>query len=114
MKTPEGTSLPLVQDVQIVPHSSQLLLQFTSGATGTLDLESSYLWGTMFEALQTPDFFAQVTLQDGVLTWPNGVDLDPESVWDNAIPLEDDVFSAVWLWAQESAQHTGGEENLDD
>ena len=31
----------------------------------------------VFADLATPDFFAQAYLELGVVTWPNGADLDP-------------------------------------
>jgi hypothetical protein len=32
--------------------------------------------GEMVEPLRDPAFFARVFLDDGILTWPNGFDLD--------------------------------------
>lgn len=35
------------------------------------------LWGPVFEPLKDPAYFAQVRVEDGVVVWPNGLDLDP-------------------------------------
>jgi Protein of unknown function (DUF2442) len=46
--------------------------------------------GTMVEPLKSPKYFARVFLQLGVLTWPNGFDLD-------SIALHDEMKSAGTL-----------------
>jgi len=43
--------------------------------------------GTMVEPLKSPKYFARVFLQLGVLTWPNGFDLD-------SIALHNEMMSA--------------------
>ena len=42
--------------------------------------------GGVFQALQDPDFFAQVSVdpEAGTLVWPNGVDLDPDVLYELA------------------------------
>lgn len=36
----------------------------------------------VFAALAAPDVFAQARLELGVVTWPNGADLDPLSMYE--------------------------------
>ena len=36
--------------------------------------------GPAVEPLKSPAFFADVDIDDGVLAWPNGYDLDPITV----------------------------------
>jgi hypothetical protein len=52
---------------------------FADGSAREIDLESE-LYGTVFEPLKDPEFFARVRVDEiaGVLTWPNGADLAPE------------------------------------
>ncbi|HYS49688.1 MAG TPA: DUF2442 domain-containing protein [Xanthobacteraceae bacterium] len=38
--------------------------------------------GPMVEPLRDPVYFARVFVEDGVLTWPNGFDLDPIALHD--------------------------------
>lgn len=65
----------------------ELALEFTDGSTGSVDLRS---WiqgrGGVFEALQDEAFFARVTIdpEAGTLVWPNGVDLDPDMLYEAA------------------------------
>ena len=48
----------------------------------------------MFRALQDPAFFAQVSVDHaaGTVVWPNGVDLDPDVLYEaaNATPVGGD------------------------
>lgn len=36
--------------------------------------------GPMIEPLKSPSFFADLDIDNGVLTWPNGYDIDPLTV----------------------------------
>lgn len=57
----------------------RLLLKFDDGAEGEIDVKSTVSFVGVFEALQDPDFFAQVRVdpESGTIVWPNGADLDP-------------------------------------
>jgi hypothetical protein len=65
----------------------QLALSFTDGSSGVVDLRS---WiagrGGVFAPLQDESFFAQVDVDTyaGTIVWPNGVDLDPDMLYDAA------------------------------
>lgn len=64
----------------------KLRLKFGDGATGTIDL-SDQLWGTMFEPLKDEQLFRQAAVHPELetVTWPNGADLAPEYLYQNAI-----------------------------
>ena len=38
--------------------------------------------GTRFEALRDPAMFAQASIVLGVVSWPNGADLAPDTMYD--------------------------------
>ena len=65
----------------------QLSLDFTDGWTGSVDLTA---WiggrGGVFAPLQEPAFFARVSVDAdaGTVVWPNGVDLDPDMLYEAA------------------------------
>lgn len=65
----------------------QLVLEFTDGSSGSVDLTS---WiggrGGVFAALQEQAFFARVEVdrEAGTVVWPNGVDLDPDMLYEAA------------------------------
>ncbi|WP_261379300.1 DUF2442 domain-containing protein [Denitratisoma sp. DHT3] len=62
----------------------RLAVTFKDGSSGTLDL-SSVLEAKdagIYTALADPEFFEQATLELGVITWPNGADLDPAWIYE--------------------------------
>ncbi len=67
----------------------RVALNFTDGSQGVVDLAP---WiaarGGVFRALQDPSFFSQVSIdrEAGTLAWPNGVDLDPDMLYEAANP----------------------------
>jgi hypothetical protein len=63
----------------------RLRLRFHDGASGTVDL-SAELWGPMFEPLKDESLFAQATVDPELetVTWPNGADLAPEFLYQQA------------------------------
>ena len=54
-------------------------LRFADGLEGEVDLENA-LRGPVFEPLKDPAYFARFSV-DWTLTWPNGADLAPESLY---------------------------------
>jgi hypothetical protein len=55
----------------------RLRLGFSDGTEGERDFADLIAeGGEMVEPLRDPTFFARVFLDDGILTWPNGFDLD--------------------------------------
>jgi hypothetical protein len=67
--------IPKVVAVEVVPPHA-LRITFDDGLVRTVDLAND-LWGTMFEPLKDPSYFALVTVDHGTVVWPNGLDLDP-------------------------------------
>ncbi|MEY4593336.1 MAG: hypothetical protein RIR18_2231 [Pseudomonadota bacterium] len=57
----------------------KLVVTFCDGSSGIVDcsnIQTSTNPG-IYAPLASPEFFAQVKLALGALTWPNGADLDP-------------------------------------
>lgn len=72
----------------------QLAISFRDGRNGIVDcsaLQTSENLG-IYAALTDPNFFAQVRIELGVLTWPNGADLDPSWLYEE---LADRKFWSV-------------------
>ena len=69
------TKIPKVTKVEVLPPYG-LRLTFDDDQVREVDL-SDELWGSMFEPLKAPAFFAKVYLDHGTVVWPNGLDLDP-------------------------------------
>ena len=68
----------LVDVVRVEPRGRyRLALAFSDGTEGEHDFADLVAeGGEMVEPLGDPDFFTRVFLDDGILTWPNGFDLD--------------------------------------
>ncbi len=64
----------------------QLLLTFGNGDQRRLDVRP-YLSYAVFERLKTPSFFALVRPDHGTVSWPGGIDLDPDSVYIDSVPV---------------------------
>ena len=57
---------------------------FTDGQKGVFDC-SRYLNDPFWSSLRDKSHFEKVFLDHGVLTWPDGVDIAPEEVWEDAV-----------------------------
>lgn len=66
------------------PHL--LVVRFDDGQIREIDMTDE-LWGTMFTPLKDPAFFARVRVDEerGTVVWPNGLDLDPETLYDSSL-----------------------------
>jgi hypothetical protein len=64
----------------------RLHVTFADGTAGEVQLqpflESARVAGTIFEALRDPALFTQAQVELGAVTWPNGADLAPDSMYD--------------------------------
>ena len=57
-----------------------LFVEFDDGVKGEVRFEQSHLHG-VFERLRDPDFFRQVGIAHGAVSWPNeAVDLAPDNM----------------------------------
>lgn len=56
-------------------------VRFTDGLSGNVRFLPSYLYG-VFEKLKNPDFFNQIQVNDGFVSWGDDeVDLAPDSMY---------------------------------
>ncbi len=67
-------------------NDHDLLLQFNNGEQRRMDV-SPYLAYPVFERLREPGFFALVQADHGTVSWPAGIDLDPDSVYLESVPV---------------------------
>ena len=60
----------------------RLEIEFDDGVAGVLDY-SHILSGPVFQHLRDPARFAEVGIdEEGVVSWPNGADLAPDTMYD--------------------------------
>ena len=58
-------------------------LAFNDGVENTVDF-SQWLDGPVFEPLRDPGYFQRFFLEGGTVTWPNGADVAPETLYERA------------------------------
>lgn len=56
-------------------------LTFNDGTEGSVDFES-WLTGPVFEPLKDTAYFHRFFLDGGTVSWPNGADIAPETLYD--------------------------------
>ena len=76
--------LPVVVGVAVVGEHVLRLL-FSDGTVGDVDFSCEH-WTGVLEPLNDPEFFGQVTVdaEAGTVVWPNGIDLAPEPLYEQA------------------------------
>jgi hypothetical protein len=73
---------PRVIDVKVVEHYV-IEVTFTNGTRRRIDLRGRLKnRGPVFQPLHDPQFFAQMTLGDETVEWPNGADIAPETLYE--------------------------------
>lgn len=67
--------------VEVKPFGSRVLaVTFSDGLTGTICLASSFCTG-VFQPLLDDRLLEQATVENGVVVWPNGLDLAPDTMY---------------------------------
>ena len=57
---------------------------FETGETGVLDCKP-FMARPFWRKLSSSSFFRQVRVEDGILTWPENIDIAPEDVWEKSV-----------------------------
>jgi hypothetical protein len=76
----------VVVGVRVLPRR-RLWVRFVDGTEGEIDT-SRFIFSRkpgVFEALQDPKEFAKAYVQDGAVTWPNGLDMAPDVMYDDIV-----------------------------
>ena len=62
----------------------RLIVRFADGTSGEVDLSRLVASDDagVFEQLRDPAAFSRVSVDQGAVTWPNGVDLAPDAMYD--------------------------------
>lgn len=93
-----------MNDITVIEYRKDFIywIQFDDGTAGEVDF-SPFLNGTMFEPLQDVGFFMQAYIDGGTISWPNGADVAPETLYENLV-------MPVSLVAEKSPGYTMGNE----
>ncbi len=72
-------------------------VSFADGTTGIADLGPRLSQGPLgdgFDPLCDPKMFAQVFLEHGALTWPGGIDLAPDAMYERIRSSGESILAA--------------------
>ena len=76
---------PRVSSVVVEPEYT-LRLAFVNGEQRRLRM-SAYLDVHVFKQLRDPAFFALARAAQGTVTWPGGIDFDPDTLYVDSVPV---------------------------
>jgi len=68
-----------VIEAQVIDQLT-LYVRFADGVSGTVRFLPSYLYG-VFEPLKNPEFFNNLKITDGFISWSDELDLAPDSMY---------------------------------
>jgi hypothetical protein len=76
----------VVVDVRVLPRH-RLRVTFIDGTEGEIDAAPVIFSRRpgVFERLQDPKEFARAYVDDGVVTWPGGLDMAPDAMYDDIV-----------------------------
>ena len=57
-------------------------VEFDDGVAGDIDFHEYIGKGSVFEPLKTKTFFKRAVIEGGTITWPNGADIAPETLYE--------------------------------
>jgi hypothetical protein len=67
--------------INVVPESDfSLSVSFKDGTTGKVFFEETHLTG-VFSLLRDPAYFRLVSIDNGVVAWPDDIDLAPDAMY---------------------------------
>ena len=73
-----------LNDVKQIEYKSgySYLVVFDDGVSAVIDFSDYLQRGPVFTPLRDPDFFRQARIEGGTITWPNGADIAPETLYE--------------------------------
>ena len=70
-------------------HGHTYYVVFDDGLAGDIDLGHYVGAGPVFAPLSDLTFFRQATIEGGTISWPNGADIAPETLYEEVVKVQD-------------------------
>ena len=62
-------------------HDYIFYIEFDNGVAGDIDFHEYIDRGSVFAPLRVKKFFKSATIEGGTISWPNGADIAPETLF---------------------------------
>ena len=66
-------------------------IAFDDGSEGDVDFSEYFSKGPVFQALKDKHLFKSAKVDGGTITWPNGVDLAPETLYEKVLKIDSSI-----------------------
>ena len=76
-----------MNDVISIEHRGDFVFRivFDDGISGDVDFSEYIGRGPVFEPLRYTSFFKNATIEGGTISWPNGADIAPETLYEKIL-----------------------------